>query len=65
MLAEPVAETRRELRPYLETSGGLDYAWGEATASARRAASALNVLPETAAKGLLRNLCQYVVRRPS
>jgi octaprenyl-diphosphate synthase len=65
MLAEPVAETRRELRPYLETSGALDYAWQQATVYARRAANALAILPETAAKGLLRSLSQYVVRRPS
>ncbi len=42
MLAEPVAETRRELRPYLESSGALDYAWQQATAYARRAAGALD-----------------------
>ncbi len=65
MLAEPVAETRRELRPYLESSGALEYAWQQATAYARRAANALAILPETAAKGLLRSLSQYVVRRPS
>lgn len=65
MLAAPVAETRREIKPYLENSGALDYAWGRAIAYAARAAGALDVLPETAAKGLLRSLCQYVVRRPA
>jgi octaprenyl-diphosphate synthase len=64
-LAEPDAETRRAIRPHLESSGALDYAWQHATAYARRAAGALNDLPETAAKGLLRSLCQYVVRRPA
>jgi octaprenyl-diphosphate synthase len=65
MVAEPVAETRREIRPYLENSGALDYAWERATEFADRAAGALDILPETAAKGLLRSLSQYVVRRPA
>jgi octaprenyl-diphosphate synthase len=63
MIAEPTVETRKELRPYLETSGALDYAWEQAKAYAAQAADALEILPETAAKGLLRNLSQYVVRR--
>jgi octaprenyl-diphosphate synthase len=63
MIREPNEETRRELRPYLETSGSLDYAWEQARLYASRAADALDILPETAAKGLLRNMSQYVVRR--
>jgi octaprenyl-diphosphate synthase len=65
MLAEPVAETRREIKPYLENSDALDYAWERASEFADWAAGALDILPETAAKGLLRSLSQYVVRRPS
>ncbi len=65
MLAEPSAETRGEIKPYLENSGALDYAWERASEFASRAAGALEFLPETAAKGLLRSLSQYVVRRPA
>ena len=65
MLAAPVDETRREIKPYLESSGALDYAWERATAFAARASESLDILPETAAKGLLRSLSQYVVRRPA
>jgi len=63
IVAEPTRESRRELRPYLETSGALDYSWEQAKSYAARATEALELLPETAAKGLLRNLSQYVVRR--
>jgi octaprenyl-diphosphate synthase len=63
MIREPNEETRRELRPYLESSGSLDYAWEQARLYANRAADVLDILPETAAKGLLRNMSQYVVRR--
>ncbi len=63
MVAEPTAETREELRPHLESSGALDYAWNQAKVYAAQAGSALEILPESAAKGLLRNLTHYVVRR--
>jgi octaprenyl-diphosphate synthase len=63
MILEPTDETRRELRPYLESSGALDYAWEQAKAYAAQASKALEILPETAAKGLLRNMTHYVVRR--
>ncbi len=63
MINEPTEETRGELRPYLESSGALEYAWDRAKAFASLAGKALDILPDTAAKGLLRNLTQYVVRR--
>ncbi len=63
MIASPSAETREELRPYLESSGALDYAWEQAGAFAAQASDSLDALPETAAKGLLRSLTHYVVRR--
>jgi octaprenyl-diphosphate synthase len=63
MISDPTEETRAELRPYLESSGALDYAWEQAKAFAAHASKALDILPETAAKGLLRGLTQYVVRR--
>jgi len=63
LISQPSAGTREELKPYLESSGALDYAWGQAKAYAAHAAKALENLPESAAKGLLRNLTQYVVRR--
>ena len=65
MIAEPNDDTRREIRPYLESSGALEYAWTRAKAVAAQASASLDILPETAAKGLLRSLTQYVVRRPA
>ena len=64
MLDHPSAAVRREVRPYLETSGALDHAWDKAKQHARRAQAALNILPETRAREVLRMLAQYVVRRP-
>ena len=63
LIATPGAATREELRPYLESSGALDYAWEQARAHAAQASDSLDLLPETAAKGLLRSLTHYVVRR--
>jgi octaprenyl-diphosphate synthase len=63
LISEPSEETRGVLRPHLESSGALEYAWNQAKGFAAQACNALEILPETAAKGLLRNLTQYVVRR--
>jgi octaprenyl-diphosphate synthase len=63
LLAEANPENRRELRPYLESSGALDYAWSCAERSAEQALAALEVLPDSPAKTILRNLATYVVRR--
>lgn len=56
---------RAELRPLLEASGALDYAWARAREAAGRATDALDVLPESPARSVLRGLSQYVVRRSS
>lgn len=63
LLAEANPENRHELRPYLESSGALEYAWEQAKHHASLAASALDVLPDSPAKTTLRNLAAYVVRR--
>lgn len=63
LLAEANPESRHELRPYLESSGALEYAWEQAKRHAALAALALDPLPESAAKITLRNLAAYVVRR--
>jgi octaprenyl-diphosphate synthase len=54
---------RRELLPYLEASGALQSTWETAHAHARSAARALDVLPESEAREVLRSLAHDVVRR--
>jgi octaprenyl-diphosphate synthase len=56
-------DDRHALRPILESSGALEYAWERAKLHAHLAASSLAVLPDSAAKSVLRNLAAYVVRR--
>ena len=65
LLAEANPENRHALRPYLEASGALEYAWDRAKHFAGQAAAALDVLPESPARTTLRNLASYVVRRSS
>ena len=65
LLAEANPDNRHELRPYLESSGALDYAWERAKQAAASAASALDILPDSSAKSTLRSLATYVVRRSS
>jgi octaprenyl-diphosphate synthase len=66
LLAEPSsADRRRELRPYLEASGALDYAWDRAQDIAARAAAALDSLPDSTAKNVLMSLALFVVHRSS
>ena len=65
LFAEANPENRDELRPYLELSGSLDYAWDRAKQSAASAASALDILGDSPAKSTLRSLATYVVRRSS
>ena len=50
LLAEANPENRHELRPYLEDSGALDYAWDRARQYAGQAAAALDVLPDSPAR---------------
>ncbi len=63
LLNEARPENRTILRPLLEEHGALDYAWEQAKLFAARASSALDVLPDSPAKTILRNLTLYVVRR--
>ncbi len=62
-LASADAGWRWELRQLLETSGALDYAWERAEWHASSALAALDCLAESNAKGVLRSLAHYVVRR--
>lgn len=63
LLAEADPKNRHELRPYLLTSGALEYAWDRAKHFTNLAVNALDVLPDTPARTTLRNLATYVVRR--
>ena len=65
LLADADPELRRRLRPHLEKTGALEYAWQCARRHARQASEALDCLPDSDAKGVLRHLTQYVVRRVS
>jgi len=58
-------DQRRQLRPYLEESGALDYAWHRAKQHVKHALDSLDCLNESLAKSTLRMLAQYVVRRSS
>jgi octaprenyl-diphosphate synthase len=65
LLAEAQADHRRLLRPHLESTGALDRAWQRARHHVKQALDALDVLPESDAKSVLRVLAQYVLRRSS
>ena len=64
-LSEADPELRRRLRPHLEKTGSLDYAWQCAKQHAKQAADALDCLADSDAKSVLRSLAHYVVRRVS
>jgi octaprenyl-diphosphate synthase len=65
LILEARPETRRQLRPYLESSGALDHAWNRAEEFAAKASRSLDLLPDSPARSVLRNLTTYVVRRSS
>jgi octaprenyl-diphosphate synthase len=65
LLTDADPELRRRLRPHLERTGSLDYAWQCAKRHAKQAADALECLQDSEAKAVLRHLAQYVVRRVS
>jgi octaprenyl-diphosphate synthase len=66
ILDEPQADSRRRLRPYLEQSGALDYAWQRARYHVARALDALDSVPGDAeARAILRTLVEYTIRRAS
>jgi octaprenyl-diphosphate synthase len=58
-------ESAAELRPYLEATGAIDRAWQRARQHVKHALDALEDLPESDAKSVLRVLAQYVLRRSS
>jgi octaprenyl-diphosphate synthase len=57
-------DRRRHLRRLLADSDALEFARDRAREQTDRALAALDVLPETEAKDVLRGLTEYVVRRP-
>lgn len=65
LLSEARADHRRLLRPHLESTGAIDRAWQRAKHHVKQALDALDVLPESDARSVLRILAQYVVRRSS
>ena len=62
-LAHPDGDARSILRPMLQASGSLEYAWSAAQRFAESARSALDLLPDSRARDILRQLTAYVVRR--
>ena len=65
MLSEARAECRKQLVPLLEESGALDYSWKRARWHVSEAVKALECLGDSEAKGILRLLADYTVRRAS
>lgn len=65
LVSQPGPGRRSALRPYLEDSGSLDYAWERAREYAARAAAALETLPASDAHAMLGNLASFVVQRDS
>lgn len=62
ILIEPHPD-RRKLRPLLDSSGSIDYAWARARYFADSADAALVVLPDSEARNVLRSLTRYVLHR--
>ncbi len=65
LLSGTQAVERRRLRPYLDSSGALDYAWQRAKEHVKQAVDALDCLAESEARTMLRIMAQYVIRRAS
>ncbi len=65
LLAQATTEARRRLRPALEQSGALDYAWQRARHYVKQAVDMLDCLADSEAKSVLRTLAHYVIRRPA
>lgn len=63
LLGHPGTDARRALRPLLEDSGALQYAWDRAGEFAESARRALDGLPDSQARQVLQALTAYVVRR--
>ncbi|MGP0069645.1 MAG: polyprenyl synthetase family protein [Isosphaeraceae bacterium] len=65
LLSESKPDLRRQLRPYLENTGALDNAWQLAKQHVKLAVDALDCLPDSDAKTVLRTLALYVLKRTS
>jgi octaprenyl-diphosphate synthase len=65
LLCQATSEARHRLRPHLEVSGALDYAWQRARQYVKQAVDSLDCLADSEAKLVLRTLAQYVIRRPA
>ena len=65
LLNEARADARKQLRPMLEDSGALDYAWAKAQWHIERAVESLEVVPPSAYRDVLTAMAEYVVRRAS
>lgn len=63
LLTEARAESRRRLRPLLEESGALDYAWSKARWHVDQAVATLDVLGPSEFRDVLAEMAGYVVRR--
>ena len=63
LLTEARAESRRALRPLLEESGALDYAWAKARWHVDQAVATLDLLRPSEFKDVLAEMAGYVVRR--
>ncbi len=63
LLADATPQDRVKVRELLDHSEAPQYAWAQAERYASMAASALDVLPDSPCKAVLRTLTQYVVRR--
>jgi octaprenyl-diphosphate synthase len=64
ILGEHPAGARRELRPYLDGSDSIAYAWSRADTAAQAALDCLQEVPPTPARDVLSQLARYVIRRP-
>ena len=63
LLAHPAPEARPSIRPLLESSGALEYAWDRARGFADSARNALESLEPSRTRDILDNLAEYVLRR--
>lgn len=63
ILTEATPDQRRQLLPFLEDSGALDYAWHQAKLHVKQAIDCLDCLGDSHSTSMLRMLAQFVVRR--
>jgi octaprenyl-diphosphate synthase len=63
LLAEATPQDRDRVRDLLDQSEAPQYAWSQAERYASMAATALDILPDSPCKSVLRTLTHYVVRR--